>query len=57
MNWCKTTYMAHPLTKTALPAGIYVRISLDEHDCAGVERQEQACHLVYVNGGEQALDM
>ncbi|MCI6206672.1 MAG: hypothetical protein SPK00_05430 [Corynebacterium glucuronolyticum] len=49
--------MAHPLTKTALPAGIYVRISLDEHDCAGVERQEQACHLVYVNGGEQALDM
>lgn len=38
--------MAHPLTKTTLPAGIYVRISLDKHDGAGVERQEQACRTL-----------
>lgn len=38
--------MAHSHTKPPLPAGIYVRISLDKHDGAGVERQEQACRTL-----------
>lgn len=38
VNWWKSTCIAHQLTKTTLPAGIYVRISLDKHDDAGVEQ-------------------
>lgn len=38
--------MANPPTKNTLPAGIYVRISLDKQDGAGVERQEQACRAL-----------
>lgn len=44
-------YMTKKTTPTALPAGIYVRISLDKHDGAGVERQEEMCRQLAAEHG------
>lgn len=38
--------MTHTANRSALPVGIYVRISLDKHEGAGVERQEHACRAL-----------
>ena len=43
--------MTKKTTTTALPAGIYVRISLDKHDGAGVERQEEMCRQLAAEHG------
>lgn len=43
--------MTTKTTTTTLPAGIYVRISLDKHDGAGVERQEEMCRKLAAEHG------
>lgn len=43
--------MAYSHFNTALPVGIYVRISLDKQEGAGIERQEQACRKLAVEHG------
>jgi len=43
--------MTTKTTTTTLPAGIYVRISLDKHDGAGVERQEEMCRSLAAEHG------